>query len=364
MQPTPQTPPSVKPHTGELDLLRFCAALSVLFFHLAFRGAAADGLSPLSYAPLAGVAKYGYLGVQLFFMISGFVITLSAQAGSVRSFVIARAARLYPAFWVCCSVTFAVILLSGTHIAPASPGTWAVNMTMVPRLFMADFIDGSYWTLLVEVKFYCMMALIIAIGQSHRTEWFMYGWLAISVVNAIVPLPFLAGKLILMFAPCFIAGALFYFIYRDGSTGYRWLGIAACWLLTLKRGVEIVHEQVAHYGVPHSITIISLEFTAFFLIFGAIALRKTGKLGQMRWPLLGALTYPLYLLHQTIGYILIGAWYGKANDHVLFWGTVAIALAGAYLVAVFIEPPLMRAMRDRLNRLAGLTKNSRVLAPR
>lgn len=364
MQPLPQSTPKVKQHAGELDLLRFCAALLVLLFHFAFRGAAADGLSPLSYAPLSGMAKYGYLGVQLFFMISGFVITLSAQAGSVSSFIVARAARLYPAFWVCCSITFAVILLSGTHIVPASLGTWGMNMTMVPRLFMADFIDGSYWTLLVEVKFYCLIALIIAIGQYHRTEWFMYGWLAISVVNAIFPLPVLAGKLILMFAPCFIAGALFYFIYREGSTKLRWLGVAACWILTLKRGVEIVHEQTAHYGVPHSITIISLEFSAFFLIFGAIALHKTGKLGQMRWPLLGALTYPLYLLHQTIGYIMIGAWYGKVNDHVLFWGTIVLALAGAYLVAVFIEPPLMRAMRDGLTRLVNLTKNSLVLARR
>lgn len=126
----------------------------------------------------------------------------------------------------------------------------------------------------------------------------------------------------------------------------------------LKRGVEIAAEQTAHYGVEHSATLIGLEFTAFFLIFAAIALRKTGRLGQKTWPLLGALTYPLYLLHQTIGYIVITALYGKVNDHILFWGTVALVVTAAYFVAVFIEPPLMHAMRKSLTKLIAWATTS------
>ena len=62
---------------NEIDLLRFIAALAVVFFHYAFRGYAADDLSILPYPLLAPLAKYGYLGVELFFMISGFVILTS-----------------------------------------------------------------------------------------------------------------------------------------------------------------------------------------------------------------------------------------------------------------------------------------------
>jgi peptidoglycan/LPS O-acetylase OafA/YrhL len=64
---------------NELDVLRLFAALFVVCFHYAFRGHAADGLSPISYPPLLPAAKYGYLGVQLFFMISGFVILMSVH---------------------------------------------------------------------------------------------------------------------------------------------------------------------------------------------------------------------------------------------------------------------------------------------
>ena len=91
---------------NEIDLLRFFAALAVVFFHYSFRGYAADAMSIMPYPLLASLSKYGYLGVELFFMISGFVILMTAANGSLRSFAISRIVRLYPAFWACCTVTF------------------------------------------------------------------------------------------------------------------------------------------------------------------------------------------------------------------------------------------------------------------
>ena len=69
---------------NEIDLLRFVAALAVVFFHYAFRGYAADDRSIMPYPLLAPIAKYGYLGVELFFLISGFVILMTASRGSLR----------------------------------------------------------------------------------------------------------------------------------------------------------------------------------------------------------------------------------------------------------------------------------------
>ena len=65
----------------ELDLLRFVAAFSVVLYHYSFRGYAADGLSALPYLALAPVTKYGFMGVDLFFLISGFVIMMTASGG-------------------------------------------------------------------------------------------------------------------------------------------------------------------------------------------------------------------------------------------------------------------------------------------
>jgi peptidoglycan/LPS O-acetylase OafA/YrhL len=81
-----------------LDLLRLFAVLAVVLYHYGFRGAAADGFTTASLTDLTPIAKYGYLGVQLFFVISGFVIAYSAEGRTASGFAIARIARIYPGF--------------------------------------------------------------------------------------------------------------------------------------------------------------------------------------------------------------------------------------------------------------------------
>lgn len=85
---------------GILDGMRFCAAMVVLLFHFAFRSwTSADIPTVVNYGLLGDISKYGYLGVDLFFMISGFVILMSAEGRTATAFVRSRAIRLYPAYW-------------------------------------------------------------------------------------------------------------------------------------------------------------------------------------------------------------------------------------------------------------------------
>lgn len=90
-----------------LDYGRFFAAISVVLFHYTFNGIANGKITSISHTPwLVGVTKYGYLGVEFFFMISGFVIFFSARKKSASNFMVNRATRLYPAYW------FAVLFTS------------------------------------------------------------------------------------------------------------------------------------------------------------------------------------------------------------------------------------------------------------
>lgn len=89
-----------------LDYARFSAALSVLAFHYLFAGIRNGKLSSLSYIPVVtDIAKYGYLGVELFFMISGYVIFATAKDKSPGQFIVSRIARLYRRSALpCCSL--------------------------------------------------------------------------------------------------------------------------------------------------------------------------------------------------------------------------------------------------------------------
>src|SRR3954466_2589137 len=90
-----------------LDGLRLLAAFAVLSFHYTgirtpFWGAPAHVVFP----SLNQVTRYGYLGVELFFIISGFVILMTAYGRSIESFSASRVARLFPAYWTAILLTF------------------------------------------------------------------------------------------------------------------------------------------------------------------------------------------------------------------------------------------------------------------
>jgi peptidoglycan/LPS O-acetylase OafA/YrhL len=347
---------------NEIDLLRFLAALAVVVYHYAFRGTAgADPPSVMGYAPLAGWAKYGYLGVELFFMISGFVILMSASSGSLRAFVVSRVTRLYPAYWACATATFLAIALWGAPRDTASVWRYLANLTMLNGFAGIRHLDGSYWSLLVELKFYVMVAAVLLLGRIQQARAFLAAWLAVAFAVELVPEGRLHYALDLAlttdFAAYFIAGAAAYLMWSEGVSPSL-LGLyGGSWLDALHRSrVEALHES-SLYGTSMSLPAVAVIVSVFFAVMLLVALRRTGPLRRLRWAAAGALTYPLYLLHQKIGFIAFNRLYPALSEHLLFWGAVGLMLAAAWAVHLHVErrfAPRLKAAAERL--LDGLAR--------
>ena len=339
---------------GKLDLLRFLAAMSVTVFHLMFRGFAADDFSKVPYPLLAPVAKYGFLGVELFFIISGFVILMTASRGNLKHFAISRITRLYPTFWVCCTLTFVAILLIGGERFSASPGQYLANLTMMGGFTDVAPLDGAYWSLFVELKFYALVALILLFRQLERTQLLLALWLSASVLLNIFPVRVLNLVFIQDYAPLFIGGAICYLIYARGVSLPRLtiLGVACAAAVHHALGAVPGFEQ--KFRTDLNEYVIAGAVTGMFATLLLIALNRTGWLAKTKWVALGALTYPLYLIHQNIGYMLFNLAYPALNPHVLVWGTVALFLVCAHLIDRFVEQRCTRQLKRALE--VGLGK--------
>ena len=167
----------------ELDYLRGLACAMVVFSHYLERGAR-DGLTGLARYPWAeSIAEWGYLGVQLFFMISGYVIFKSAQDRTAGSFIISRFWRLYPAYWVAIACTTIVVtLFKATHFQVSTRDLiW--NFSMFQQFANAANVDGVYWSLLVELLFYLYVAAAISLRILSYTYTIIFAWLAVCVAN-------------------------------------------------------------------------------------------------------------------------------------------------------------------------------------
>ena len=340
-----------KPRANEIDLLRFLAALAVVLFHYAFRGYAAHS-SSMPYPLLGAAAKYGLYGVELFFLISGFVILMSASGGSLKHFVISRIVRLYPAFWVCCTLTFLVLLMFGrnqpTVVQYLSNLTMLSGFSLMQKIAPGSHIDGSYWSLVVEMRFYALVAVVLLLRQIHRAEVFLATWFAAVALFELTGMDHLRDVLIVDYAAYFIAGAMMYQVWSHGLSWLRAGVILGCWVLSLYESWIALPKFEANNDVVMDRGIVLSLVTAFFVLMFLVATKRTGWIGRRNWIVLGALTYPLYLVHQSIGYVIFNHLYPAVDAHLLLWGTVAVMIAVARVVNVHVEQPFAGPLKRRL----------------
>lgn len=301
----------------EIDFLRGAACIAVIAYHYLSIGPAAGWIIYEPSSVATAFSRYGYMGVHLFFMISGFVILLSANGATPRMFVASRVARLYPAFWVSASLTALVVWLAGDSRFAVSPSDYLVNMTMFPHWFAVPYLDGAYWSLAVELHFYIYVVIILRLGWFRRLDWLLAGWLLVSLINAVRPIWPVEFWLNARWAPFFVAGGLFFLIRTRGVTVPRLgllvgaYGLAVFYAVTeaeklSARYANLLTVQAAKDGTFEYLSpeIVIAVITAFFALFALIAFRRWSLANSPAVAWSGALTYPVYLLHQNIGYVL------------------------------------------------------------
>jgi peptidoglycan/LPS O-acetylase OafA/YrhL len=356
-QPTSERMPTTEhDRVYELDLLRFIAAFSVLMFHYSFRGAAGkpgNTFTAFNYAPMAGVARYGYLGVNLFFLISGFVILMSANGSSPRRFLISRFVRLYPAYWVCCSITFLAAFLQADPRFPYSIQAYLENMTMMNGFVGRPplFVDGSYWSLAVELKFYFLVFVVLVIRQFNHLKLFLALWLVGAGICHFYREKFSYFLLMPQYAGYFIAGAAFYIAYLEGWSFFTIMLLLGAYPLVIHCAIEDAQLHLEDYGPPFEPWVVAFCISLFFALFFLITTRRLRRFCSPRLLFLATLTYPLYLLHQNIGYLIFNQLNDRVNHHLLFWGVTGAMMVAAGLVHVFIERRYARRLKRFLERV-------------
>lgn len=340
----------------ELDLLRGIACAMVVCYHYLHRGQAAHWLSETAPLWLAGPARYGYLGVHLFFIISGFVIFMTADGATPRSFVASRVGRLYPAFWVAAPLTAGAALLLGSATFAVKPAQLAVNMTMLPHWFGVKYVDGAYWSLGVELQFYLMVWLALVTGWFLRAERLLGAWLLLGTLDALRPIYRLELWLDASWAPFFTAGICCYLIRHRGASRLRVGLLAWSYVLALYWvAAEPLRSAVPGGWSLRDTATAGILLTAFFGIFLLIAFDRWRLALSPITLWAGALTYPVYLVHQYIGYMLIEAPGWRALPFGLRVAlTVVLVLAAAWALHRFVERPLGPLLRRLVDRPRAL----------
>lgn len=320
-----------------LDSLRAIAALAVLFYH--YTSGYEHVVGP-HIRPVPSV-QFGYLGVDLFFVISGFVIAWTLQrSSSLADFAFGRIARLYPAYLAAAVITGLVVFGFGfnpTHI-PTSDIAWNAIIGL-PQLVNAQNLDASYWTLGVEVSFYIMAAAVASTLRKTRFETFCLLWLLASLAARTLLPEHKQLQLVLVsyYSPLFVAGAMLFALSPAMKPDRLTLATLAAAIAMCFIGAD------PRWLRPMSGTGLCLFIG---LVFGA----ATGRLPFLNFrPLvaLGQASYSLYLIHQIVGYWIISNFERLgASPLVAIAVATFLVISAALGLRTLVEVPAQRLIRN------------------
>src|SRR4051812_9204894 len=236
-----------------IDGIRLLAALMVAVHHYAGTNRVDQPGNRIWDRPVSDImptvfrfASYGWIGVEIFFVISGFVICMSCWGRSPRQFFVSRVIRLYPAYWFAIAFTTTVLMLL--------PGVWdrlrmrdvLLNITMLQSGSGVMNVDGVYWTLWSELRFYLLFLVVVWSGLTYRkVVVFCCVWGAAAMLAPISKLPLLELVANPEGAWYFIAGLALYLMHRFGQDLLLWGVLAMAWLMG-QRELGIRIDEVEH----------------------------------------------------------------------------------------------------------------------
>ncbi|WP_181163673.1 acyltransferase family protein [Pontibacter mangrovi] len=311
----------------ELDALRGFAAFGVFLFHFQ-------------------LFDYGYLGVYLFFIISGFVIFLTANNVKTSSdFVISRFSRLYPAYWVCLALTFLVLLADGQGVTMKQ---LAYNLTMFQMFLGEKNVDGAYWSLTEELVFYVIVFGALVVGAVRRARLWG-GLMLLAALGGLFLNPEVAMQKhlqdVVKYFGLFVAGIIFYQVYIGQKLKpAHGIGLLLCLAITTQ---YTFGKHLSYYN--H--TVEAVLIAACFGVFGLLVAGKLQFLSRYKWALfMGEISYPFYLLHQEIGLAFRRLF---PTDNI--WAHLAIVAAifagitlMAWLINYYVEHQVSRSVKMQL----------------
>jgi peptidoglycan/LPS O-acetylase OafA/YrhL len=323
-----------------LDGLRGLAAVGVMIGHYTVYFQKVYGFKH----PLPIHVPIHSLSVLYFFILSGFVICMTMErTPSAREFLQARFWRLGPTYWCAVLTTFGLVSWLGLPGRDVSFRDMMLNLPLLSHFFQAPLVDHAYWSLIVEVLFYLVVAVVIQLGWRERIDAVMAGLVLFSladyVLEKVIPLRtapwFLVELRYLLFVrySCLFASGVFLYRMQKTRDYFKYIPLLLlCLAVCFKRQ-------------PHASTAAVVVLSA--VTWGAVH----GRLNFLSCrPLLwlGAISYPLYLLHTHIGFALLlrGDAAGTPNwFNVSFVGLVSLLLASALHFCV--EKPCLAYYKSR-----------------
>jgi len=324
----------MKQRIGVLDSFRGLAAISVVYYHFTYWFRQIHGHTFPEYLDY----PFGSYSVFFFFIISGFVIFMTVErCKSPVEFAYRRFIRLYPTYWICLIISAVILYYFGIPAVKPTLNQFAINLTMLQRIMRSDDIDPSYWSLLPELAFYFLIFSVFILKLLNRIYLWGAIWIFCSVINGYFD--FHRLELFFEFSGLFFSGVLFYKMFNGDKRLVHHFSILVCYITIVLNLDDKAISNVSHL----------LPVGVVYILFYLFLFNKLNFLDNKPLRFLGYISYPLYLIHQGIGFTILLHLrsYGYTGYWVIIIPTLVSVLL-AYVIARYCEKPIIKFAKENI----------------
>jgi peptidoglycan/LPS O-acetylase OafA/YrhL len=315
-----------------LDLLRVLAITGVIAFHFLFSAISRGRTPNVTFSPISDWARYGYLGVELFFMITGFVIVQSVANLNFTEFLKKRFVRLYPMYWIALLLIFIISTFGIWGRRGPLAETLYYNLTMFPTAFNQPWMDSAHWFMEKQLQFYLVVAAILLLKAGKQIENIFIWWALVGCFWDLLNFDSFGIWYCSGFFGLIAGGAIINTVRMNGFSQFRIAGLLASFIWAIKSRVDSVAWLDANRGEGHSGIVIGVVVTVIYLLMMLTWSSRITNLSIGWATMAGALSYPIYLIHNRLGGLAIARFGTEGNKYFLYLIVVFTSIFLGYLI--------------------------------
>jgi peptidoglycan/LPS O-acetylase OafA/YrhL len=338
-----------------LDLLRWIAAIMVATLHWSLEIGSLSASKITSIPILGKLVSNGSLGVNIFFIISGYVIIETAMKRGALDFIFARFIRLFPALLIC----MPLVLIVGSRFIQTYP---TPAKSLFNSIFLTYNLTGTpplasqLWTLIIEVQFYGAVALLLMIfpklfKSGRRILFLLVGWQLL--LTALTNIHWIDSTQLSRYLDFSGYGSLFALgicLNMLSNTKIKNLGNFLPSVVLTFYFLAKVFGSLNHWSTQETIVA-----AASLIIFLSRFVNFRSKASRNIFQLLGLSSYLIYLLHVHIGMAFINVLGSHISTSVynIFLAAILFMTFVCILLSLFIEKPIQTFGRSIYGKMTG-----------
>ena len=322
-----------------LNYIRGIGAILIVLYHYTTRYF--DVLYDMGAESSRTGVWWGCWAVSIFFILSGFLTVANIKDSiTVKTFAVKRVTRLYPSYWTAIILTTLVTYGLNSAMKTDLIST-LLNFTMLQGFVGIPNVDGAYWTLRCELWFYVIIAVTLFFKKRNYTVMSTV-WLGLIILkdaffatleinNTLKS----AATLFLMsdWASTFIIGMSLCAIYKKKKDFLAYFNLILCFV------IEYNLRSTSRF-----LFVVLVTALIYLLVVKKIKIKHDGVLNFF-----SSISFPLYLLHQKIGYVIIQSFErAHLSRYIGMIAAVVICTAFAYLVHKYVEISASKWLQKKL----------------